>query len=789
MNLDELITTICNKFPQLPKPQLWEKYDLKRLYFNKKEGDNNYTFYIGILEGNVLILRLNREAKWYENYPSKQTITEFLVTLKDRREKQIFTIEEGVTSEFYEINLEKFKKLFCYEITVDGEINKIGGKLAYRLQKEFKNFWNFTDYTLVSDELINEKEIKDFISKLWVIDPDTFKDLHDVSFLPNKEPSASSIAKFAVKYIINRFGKKIKALLNKYTLKIGKVGIKRDITITGWNILNKSSLSLSIKSHLYYEDTMDKFLNSLSLSHEKILGFSLQVIDLEFNHKGVVKKITGPMKDHRDRLLKLSTRENIKRLISKAPDDELVLKIDGQYDYPSSTLYPIVNTRYAHLFNVKMSNLMNKLTLSPKFRVKVENEVLSILGDFLINNFNSKSFPALFKSGKDIGFDGMLKYGDKTNHYVDSYVLKELKEHGVYEISERFQDKKHMKIALLLGVVNYNYSSFWNAIKDKLKSLEFKTELVMVMNLTKIDRITVEEKANLIMKEGCDVVLAILPNKNQDLVYEIVKYGLLHGDIIASQFIFKETIESNLKYALANIILGILAKTENIPYILATPLEFADYFVGIDISREKKESLIGSVNYAAVARFYGKDGTFVSYDIQKDKIEGETVPQIVLERIFAKKQFKGKVIMIHRDGLFRGDEINNLKEIGKNHNIKFKFVEVIKRNVPRIFKVSNGHYFNPERDQIFYLNKREAVVINNKVTGNKTAKPLRIRVRDNKTSLDNAILSVMALRMMHFGTTKTPKLPVTISFSDRISGFVRRGITPPYESGTIPWWY
>ncbi len=49
---------------------------------------------------------------------------------------------------------------------------------------------------------------------------------------------------------------------------------------------------------------------------------------------------------------------------------------------------------------------------------------------------------------------------------------------------------------------------------------------------------------------------------------------------------------------------------------------------------------------------------------------------------------------------------------------------------------------------------------------------------DKYTSLDNAIISVMAFRMMHFGTTKTPKLPVTISFSDRISGFVRRGIKP-----------
>jgi len=87
-----------------------------------------------------------------------------------------------------------------------------------------------------------------------------------------------------------------------------------------------------------------------------------------------------------------------------------------------------------------------------------------------------------------------------------------------------------------------------------------------------------------------------------------------------------------------------------------------------------------------MARFYGKDGTFVNYEIHEDKIEGETVPKIILEKIFSKTEFQDKFIMIHRDGFFRGPEIQDLKEIGKNYNIQFQFVEVIKRNVPREFQ-------------------------------------------------------------------------------------------------------
>jgi len=145
--------------------------------------------------------------------------------------------------------------------------------------------------------------------------------------------------------------------------------------------------------------------------------------------------------------------------------------------------------------------------------------------------------------------------------------------------------------------------------------------------------------------------------------------------------------------------------------------------------------------------------------------------------------------MIHRDRYFRGEEIPYLNELGENYNIKFQFVEVIKRNVPRLFKIVNNTPLNPDKNQIFYISQKEAIIINNKVKGAKTANPLRIRVCDDNTKLDDAIISVMALKMMHFGTTKAPKLPVTISFSDRISGFVRRGIKPQNKSGNIPWWY
>ncbi len=50
-----------------------------------------------------------------------------------------------------------------------------------------------------------------------------------------------------------------------------------------------------------------------------------------------------------------------------------------------------------------------------------------------------------------------------------------------------------------------------------------------------------------------------------------------------------ETTLSN-KYAIGNIILGILGKTDNVPFILAKPLDYADLVVGLDINRKKRET-------------------------------------------------------------------------------------------------------------------------------------------------------------------------------------------------------
>ena len=65
MNSDDIVKAIKGAFPQLPEPRLWEKNDLKRFYFNKKEGVIDYTFYIDI-NNNEYSLGLKSGNIWHK---------------------------------------------------------------------------------------------------------------------------------------------------------------------------------------------------------------------------------------------------------------------------------------------------------------------------------------------------------------------------------------------------------------------------------------------------------------------------------------------------------------------------------------------------------------------------------------------------------------------------------------------------------------------------------------------------------------------------------------------------
>jgi argonaute-like protein implicated in RNA metabolism and viral defense len=234
--------------------------------------------------------------------------------------------------------------------------------------------------------------------------------------------------------------------------------------------------------------------------------------------------------------------------------------------------------------------------------------------------------------------------------------------------------------------------------------------------------------------------------------------SLTIGRDIASQVVYRPALRN--RFAMANIVLGILAKTGNVPFVLRNPLPYADLVVGIDVARETKKNLRGSINITAIARIYLDNGDFLRYIIHDAPIEGETLPKDVLERLFPLAEFRGKRAVIHRDGYFRGDEKKVLIDWAREIGAEFYLVEILKSGTPGIYGINNGQYVQATKGSALELSDTEAFLVSTPPPfENATPAPLHLRTRAPFT-IEQAIHSVLSLTLLHHGSVRPPRLPV-----------------------------
>ncbi|MHA1908768.1 MAG: Piwi domain-containing protein [Candidatus Thorarchaeota archaeon] len=194
-----------------------------------------------------------------------------------------------------------------------------------------------------------------------------------------------------------------------------------------------------------------------------------------------------------------------------------------------------------------------------------------------------------------------------------------------------------------------------------------------------------------------------------------------------------------------------------------------------------------------MARVYLSNGEFIRYLIQDTPLEGETIPINVLHNMFPMNEFRGKRVIVHRDGWFRGDEKRALIDWGNEIDAKFFLVDVVKTGAPRMYLASGAGQppkgvSMPAKGDVFRSDEHNALVVSSLPPfTDATPQPLQIRVGPDIT-LDQGIDSVLKLTYLHYGSTRPPKLPVTTHYADKISYMVLRGIKPPNLEGSKMFW-
>ena len=551
---------------------------------------------------------------------------------------------------------------------------------------------------------------------------------------------------------------------------------------------------------------------------EKLL-INLQIKPIDSGSTASILRLAGTLGERRHELITKASSPVIQDKLLKGADEELIVSIrfgkkGALYDYPLGALKPLITAQTSYLFNVKYGDLLKhtKLLYSQRQDLVEDftGDINYRLEDFLIRSnltIDSENYCNLFIPSKYELENTKLMFGNSVTS-IKKQSLKGLQKGGVFKRHPDFGDVSQK---IRLGIIkphNLKVGDFREKLQNQLKSYKFDSllpkECAKNYNINDLEgpdsRAKLEELINELLEQPIDLVLAFLPgseekdDENDNELYELVKKHLLRRNT-ASQVIYEDTIAEtdSSKYSniLNNITPGILGKLGNLPFVLAEPLEIAEAFVGLDISRFSYVNRHGSRNVCASVRFYGRHGEFIRYRLDDSLIEGEEIPRQVLEDFFPSDQFKGKKVLVYRDGPFRGDEVKHLLARAKAIKSQFILVESIKSGVPRLYSLNNGKLVQPTRGLALKVSNREVILVTTNVPEKiGVPRPLRLRIHEDgeQTSLEKLIETTLKLTLLHYGSLKDPRLPIPLYASDAIAYRRLQGIYPTNSEGDRQFW-
>lgn len=683
-------------------------------------------------------------------------------------------------------------KLHAWRIDVrGGDFATIGGKLSYRLRKVLGGHWVWTSARIVTDFEATAESVMGVVNTLWKEQPETFKCLRQVTPDAGWTASAQAQADFVCRGLLADADGAIRSLLAPKRQSVDEAVVERVYEARGWVVRGAPAISVSVFSRLTYRHDLKAYAAQLD-DPEKLRG--LFVADKTSSLKGGITEIAGRLRDSRAWLLGVTQREEMQSLIEKAPDDELVVSVMAgrppAYDYIVSALKIVLRTKDLARFKISRQRAQKALRIEPQSRsdlVKAISNRLKGLG-LVQTAFNSKA-DGLFLTGDAVEFEARVRFGDgHVANYDEKTILSDLRRHGLYRRAGA--DGSAMRVGIVNGLKTGTTDAFVSQLRQNLAPFGFGLEVVGEEAADPGSRAELERAVGKLEQQKADILAGIFADEIGEDEEDWGSYhefkSLTVGRGIPSQVVYESTLGK--AYAMANIVLGVLGKTGNVPYVRPAALPYADLVVGIDIARKRKERLSGSINATAITRIYFSNGEFLRYAIHDAPLEGETIPENVVQGLFPMDEFKGKRVVVHRDGFFRGDEKDALKRWASVIGAEFRLVEVIKTGTPRVYAVAGGRVCQPPKGSAFKLSDTEAFLVSSLPPfKDATPQPLRIRSEPPFT-IEQALNSVLSLTVLHYGSVRSPRLPVTIHYSDRIAYLALLGIKPKNLDGNIPYW-
>lgn len=635
-----------------------------------------------------------------------------------------------------------------------------------------------------------------------------------------KNPKAEIISRLAYRII--------RSYLLKQDYKI-KVNIKdniSDLSIFRYldpcpeNFSGQAAIALNWKTSGCYMGTVKQYWLKHGKDNNKLINLS---VNNRFNPRigGIIQEIVGfCTESEKQRLLNYpNVHPKTQEVIRNCDESDIIVTVfnrkwgqDTYSHYVLNGLEISINRDSAALVGIDYDSYLqhSKIELLDWKELleqgkKIAESALSSWNIIVNQYLNSRDYRHLFSVSQWRQDTVNLLFGNKSEKnviYPRSNLKKGLMEGGVYRRCTDFNLPSSQIRAIALNLTYTSGKNFINKLESELTRLDFSVSFLEKMPLniqgqmSEMDAVEIENTIKKISSLEPHLVITILPKGDKKLdatdrgsyYYHTLNQLLSRG--IASQMVDEDNLTNS--YIYNELILSILAKLGNIAFILADPLKVADYFIGLDVARQTKQKTVGTRNACACVRIYGSRGEFIKYKLASSMLEGEEINSKTLREIIPSDELSGKRVLIFRDGRFRGQELNFLRERAAAVNAKMIFVEITKSGTCRLFNQRREDLQKPTQYLIFKHSDREATVVTtNPPLAVGLAQPIRVSILEDGEipSLDDVLEATIKLCLLHHGSYKEVGVPVPIFASDKIGYKMLKGLSHVKPEGCQQWWH
>lgn len=706
---------------------------------------------------------------------------------------QIHPAQAQVFTEVFPILTEHLPSLAAYRIAVNAESadraemeRKLGGKLVYRLRTLLDGTWVWAGSRVLTDSPTEPAILDAALQSARQHTAALRKGVRGLEYLAGWQPTPELLAEFVVRGYIEWLTPQIQEALTTTTVAVRNAHVTRECRARAWNVAGHPSISLSVVSRLIYDQEVQEYAAALPKVTD-IAG--LMVTDRSTTMQGEIIKVVGTLEEHRERLLAMQPRPATAQILRESPDSHLILRVlsgANEYDYPAGALQLLVRMDDAQRYDVNAQQVEKALHLKPALRAHVVKVVSNVIKEsgLIGSAYSVQNSPALFGVSEppmQITFGG-----GKTRRYQHDKLATDFLSAGAAQVRTSTEGTRTLRV-VVINTLDDLVDDFVEAMRRQFtRDHNVTFEVVRERKMRVSSQANLESGVRLLAKETADVMLVFLPDNASDEdegVDALFTKTQTIGRGLPSMVVHRSTLEK--PDAMTHVIMGLLARAGDTPYLLEQPLTFADRVIGIALTVQSKR---GSDTYTAITRIYRSDGLLLGAVIGETTVgEGQPVPDAFFETLFPRKWLARKRIILHTDGTLPREFLRALGGWEDELGATFHPVEILQRGVPRLYALQKSGIESPEWGSTFRLNDQEAFVLTSIAPRDATPQPLYVRC-EAPLSIEQAVQSALAFTLLHYGALQRPKLPVTLHHGELLEAAVQRGVLPTAREADAPFW-